>query len=288
MTAVKLWAISDLHLSAAANCAALRQLPCFPEDWLILAGDVCENAALFDEALAHLTALFARVIWVPGSHELWLVDQASRGADSLGECQLLVALARRRGVTTPEDPFPVWPPTGLFIVPLATLYDYSFRPKDIRFEDVLAWAAAKDCVCADEYLIDPAPWDGIAAWCALRCAEAERRLDTELSPSARTILVSHFPLREELMRVPRIPRFTPWCGTRLTEDWHRRYRAAAVVTGHLQVRRTDWRDGTCFAEVSLGYPRQWDAAQGTAAYLRDIGGEASALAAKEEGSHELH
>jgi hypothetical protein len=34
-----------------------------------------------------------------------------------------------------------------------------------------------------------------------------------------------------------------------------------VVTGHLHVRRTDWKDGTRFEEVSLGYPRQWEAAR---------------------------
>jgi hypothetical protein len=72
------------------------------------------------------------------------------------------------------------------------------------------------------------------------------------------------------VRIPRIPRFTPWCGTRRTEDWHRRYRAVVAVSGHLHVRRTDWRDDTRFEEVSLGYPKQWDQAKGVAAYLREI------------------
>jgi len=43
-----------------------------------------------------------------------------------------------------------------------------------------------------------------------------------------------------------------------------------AVSGHLHVRRTDWRDGTRFEEVSLGYARQWHAARGLAAYLRDV------------------
>jgi hypothetical protein len=55
-----------------------------------------------------------------------------------------------------------------------------------------------------------------------------------------------------------------------TEDWHRRFRAAVVVSGHLHVRRTDWRDGTRFEEVSLGYAREWDHARGIAAYCRDV------------------
>jgi hypothetical protein len=54
------------------------------------------------------------------------------------------------------------------------------------------------------------------------------------------VLVGHYPLREDLIRTPHIPRFTPWCGTRRTADWHNnRYRAVVAVSGHLHVRRTD-------------------------------------------------
>jgi hypothetical protein len=72
-----------------------------------------------------------------------------------------------------------------------------------------------------------------------------------------TVLVSHFPLREDLVRIPRIPRFSLWCGTRRTEDWHLRFNAIVVVSGHLHIRSTSYRDGVRFEEVSLGYPRQW-------------------------------
>jgi hypothetical protein len=43
-----------------------------------------------------------------------------------------------------------------------------------------------------------------------------------------------------------------------------------AVSGHLHVRRTDRHEGTRFEEVSLGYPHQWDATKGLAAYLREI------------------
>ncbi|MCA9573372.1 MAG: hypothetical protein KC656_36300, partial [Myxococcales bacterium] len=70
--------------------------------------------------------------------------------------------------------------------------------------------------------------------------------------------------------IPRVPRYLPWCGTVATTDWHVRHRAEVVVAGHLHVRTTDWRDGTRFEEASLGYPRDWDAARGVQAYLREI------------------
>jgi hypothetical protein len=72
-----------------------------------------------------------------------------------------------------------------------------------------------------------------------------------------TVLINHFPLREDLSHLPRIPRFSLWCGTRRTEDWHLRFNATVVVSGHLHIRSTSHRDGVRFEEVSLGYPKQW-------------------------------
>ncbi len=267
---MRLLAISDLHLAAQQNRAAFAALPASPEDWLIVAGDMCESAKLFAAALEFLARRFACVIWVPGNHELWLTNREAGIGGSQGKYDTLVAIARRLDVVTPEDEFPVWPPGGEILVPMMTLYDYSFRPDDVALADVVRWAAEIKNVCADEHLIDPTPDLGIAEWCVRRCAETEARLERELPAGARTVLIGHYPLREELVRIPRIPRFTPWCGTRRTADWHIRYRAVAAVSGHLHVRRTDWRNGTRFEEVSLGYPRQWDATKGLAPYLREI------------------
>jgi hypothetical protein len=92
----------------------------------------------------------------------------------------------------------------------------------------------------------------------------------EAAASAPLVLVNHFPLREDLVRLWRIPRFSIWCGTKRTEDWHQRFRARVVVSGHLHIRSTDWVDGVRFEEVSLGYPRHWDPDSGIDQYLREI------------------
>ena len=266
---MRLWAISDLHLAIDVNRAALRALPARPQDWLIVAGDVCESLALFAEAMQFLTGRFARVLWTPGNHELWVSNGAAGPASSVAKYAALVQAARRTGVLTPEDPYPHWP-GGVVVAPLFTGFDYSFRPADIRREEVVAWAAEANCVGADERLIRPAPFVRMDDWCAALCAAAEARLAAEVPAGAATILAGHYPLRRDLVRIPRIPRYSPWCGTVRTEDWHRRFRAAVVVSGHLHVRRTDWRDGTRFEEVSLGYAREWDHARGIAAYCRDV------------------
>src|SRR5438067_9206888 len=102
---MKLWAISDLHVTVARNAAALRELPAYPEDWLIVAGDLCEDPALFAEALGWLAGRFAKVIWVPGNHELWLSKERGHPGGSPQKYRALVETARRLGVATPEDEF---------------------------------------------------------------------------------------------------------------------------------------------------------------------------------------
>ena len=142
------------------------------------------------------------------------------------------------------------------IAPLFILYDYSFRPLHIPIERAVDWAREEGIECADEVLLHPDPYADLAEWCHARCEITEQRLKTYRN-DLPTVLINHFPLREDLAKLPRIPRFSIWCGTRRTEDWHLRFNAAVVVSGHLHIRSTSHRDGVRFEEVSLGYPRQW-------------------------------
>lgn len=266
---MKLWGLSDLHLHHASNREAVAALSAHPNDWLILAGDLTERDDELHWVFDTLGSRFARLIWVPGNHELWtLRDQPQRG---VARYEALVALAREHGVLTPEDPYPLWPGDGppTRLCPLFLLYDYSFAPEGMAPADAVAWAREGGIVCADELRLHPDPYPTRQAWCAARVEATRRRLDA-LPEHERTVLVNHFPLRLDLCRLFRIPRFTPWCGTTATEDWHRRYRAHLVVSGHLHMRATDWRDGVRFEEVSLGYPRQWTQARGADAYLRQL------------------
>jgi 3',5'-cyclic AMP phosphodiesterase CpdA len=268
---VKLWAIADLHAGYADNRAALDALPAFPDDWLVVAGDAGDTPAQIESVLRTLVPRFRQVVWVPGNHDLWTPrghPVTDRGA---AHYERLVALCARYGVLTPEDPCPVWPGDGPLrvIAPLFLLYDYSFAPDEIGPGGAVAWAAASGVRSADEDLLHPHPYDSRAAWCQARVQAAAARLDA-LPRDARLVLVNHFPLRADLAVLPRIPRYRVWCGTRQTDDWHRRYNVEAVVYGHLHLRGSRTIDGVRFDEVSLGYPRQWNRSQGIAPYLRRI------------------
>jgi hypothetical protein len=255
---MKLYAISDLHLSFEANRLALKEIPSCPEDWLILAGDVGETTAELEMAFETLKPRFSQLIWVPGNHELWTLPSRQNQERGKFKYDRLVKLCRSYGVVTPEDPYPIIEigARQVRIAPLFLLYDYSFRPREILLEQAIEWAAETGVVCSDEMLLHPDPYAGIAEWCHARCEWTERRLEA-FGNDLPTVLINHFPLREDLARLPRIPRFSLWCGTRRTEDWHLRFNAIVVVSGHLHIRSTSYRDGVRFEEVSFGYPRQW-------------------------------
>ena len=255
---MKLFALADLHLGHPANREALPRLPAHPDGWLILAGDVGETERHMNLAFDSLQKKFAQIVWVPGNHELWSV--ASEGVALRGALRYerFVELCRARGVITPEDAYRVVEVDGTTVrlVPMFLLYDYSFRPDDVSFDGALAWAKEAGIVCADEQLLSPAPYETRGEWCRARCAETLARLEA-LDDGLPTVLINHWPLRYELARPRMIPRFSIWCGTTLTEDWHRRFAARAVVSGHLHIPSSRLIDGVRFEEVSFGTPKQW-------------------------------
>ncbi len=268
---MKLWAISDLHVGYEENRRVVEALPAFPDDWLIIAGDTGETLAHLDLVLRTLEPRFAQLIWTPGNHDLWTpktLPSAPRGA---AHYDRLVALCRRYGVLTPDDPYAKWPGDGPVraIVPTFTLFDYSFRPDHVTREDAVDWAAESGVRSADEDLLAPDPYPTCDEWCAERVAVTEARLDA-LPADAKLIVANHFPLRRDLAVLPRLPRFSIWCGTMRTHEWHRRYNFETVVSGHLHLRSSREIDGVKFEEVSLGYPKQWNQSRGLDRYLRRI------------------
>jgi predicted phosphodiesterase len=255
----KLLAIGDLHVEHPENRETVDLIePESDADWLIVCGDVADKPEDVEWALRLFRERFATVIWVPGNHEL--LAQRSDPPELRGERRYrhLVELCRRLGVITPEDPYPIWDGVGgpVRVAPLFLLYDYSFGSNvGATREEALRRAHEAGVVCVDEFLLDPAPFPSRQAWCEARVRETEGRL-ADLDPVLPAVLVNHFPLLAGPTRVLRHPEFAQWCGTTLTANWHRRFRAAAVVYGHLHIPRTTWHDGVRFEEVSLGYPRE--------------------------------
>lgn len=260
----KLWAIADLHLSYQLNRTALAALKPHLDDGLIIAGDVGETLDHLRLAFSTTTALFARVWWVPGNHELYTLPTASatgddasplraRGHEKYLQC---AEVAREHGVLTPDDDYVRFDAGNgagpVLVCPLFTLYDYSFRPAHVAREDALDWAREEGVEATDEALLHPDPYGSREEWCSALVRRAEVRLGAARDQSLPLVLVNHWPLKESLVRLRIVPRFMLWCGTKLTEDWPERFGAKVVVSGHLHVRRTDWIKGCRHEECSLG------------------------------------
>lgn len=271
----RLWAIADIHLSYKQNREELEKLEPRANDGLILAGDLGESAEHLREAFSKATQCFRQVFWCPGNHELYTLptqkDTGARGEQKYEEC---VKIAREFGVKTPEDEYTLWKGEGgpALIAPIFTLYDYSFRPAHVKLEDALEWAREENIEATDEHLLHPDPYSTRVEWCEALLERTEHKLSEAVAahPGVKLIIVGHWPLREDLVFIPRIPRFSLWCGTRKTNDWHNRFNAKVVVSGHLHIRRTDWRDDTRFEEVSLGYPRQWQESKDAGLNINDM------------------
>ncbi|KAB2975794.1 metallophosphoesterase [Streptomyces sp. SS1-1] len=256
----RLLAVSDLHIGYDENRALVEAMrPGSDDDWLLVAGDVAETVADVTWALKTLAGRFRQVVWVPGNHELWTHPKDSVTLRGAARYDHLVEVCRDLGVLTPEDPYPVWDGPGgpVAVAPLFLLYDYSFLPAGCATkEEGLTYAHGTGVVCTDEYLLHPDPYPTRDAWCAARVAATERRL-AALPEDLPTVLVNHWPLHRHPTDVLWYPEFAMWCGTALTDDWHRRFRVEAMVYGHLHIPRTTWHEGVRFEEVSVGYPREW-------------------------------
>ncbi|MFK4068348.1 metallophosphoesterase family protein [Streptomyces sp. NPDC029674] len=256
----KLLAISDLHVAYDENRKYVETIrPDTDDDWLIVAGDVAERMADIEWALRTLAGRFAKVVWSPGNHELWTPKDDPVQLRGEERYQHLVALCRESGIVTPEDPYPVWRGAGgpVVVAPLFLLYDYTFRPEGTHTkEQALEVAHEAGVVCTDEYFLHPDPYATRDDWSRARVKHTEERL-AERPAGMPTVLINHWPLLREPLRILRYPEFALWCGTERTADWHVKYEAAAVVYGHLHIPRTTVHDGVPHIEVSVGYPREW-------------------------------
>nr|WP_255568400.1 metallophosphoesterase [Corynebacterium mendelii] len=244
-----MWAVADLHGAVKDNRPMIDSIaPDNPADWLIVAGDVAERTELVTEILSSLRRRFATVVWAPGNHELFC--RSTDRHQGRAKYDELVAACRSIDVLTPEDPFPMF--HGVTVVPLFTLYDYSFRMAGMSVEQAVQAAHDRQVVMTDQFAI--APFVDIRAWCWDRLAYSVKRLGKISGP---TILVNHWPLVIEPVEKLAFPELSLWCGTRHTRSWGARYGAQAVVYGHLHTPGITTVDNVPHIEVSLGYPREW-------------------------------
>ncbi|KAJ7615394.1 hypothetical protein FB45DRAFT_1035388 [Roridomyces roridus] len=74
-------------------------------------------------------------------------------------------------------------------------------------------------------------------------------------------VAEELPLRQDLVLIPRVPRLSIWCGTTLKDDWHKRFNAAVVISGHLH---------EFICHVRIGGMGEWDEVKDEGMDVNDI------------------
>ena len=118
---MRVFAISDLHVDYAANARWVESLSTsqYLDDILIVAGDVSNSLQQLEWALKTIVARFKKVLFVPGNHDLWVVNDDR--TTSLAKFAQVCTLVEKIGVSMRR-----FCHNGLSIVPLLGWYDYSF------------------------------------------------------------------------------------------------------------------------------------------------------------------
>lgn len=128
-----IWGISDLHVDDQANMEWVENLPCQPDDTIIVAGDIANTLKDLEYALSLLVDKYLHVFYLPGNHELWIPDgtwlykhatsqtEAPEGYDSIEKFWDILNLCDRLGVHT----LPAFVGEVL-IVPLFSWYNGDF------------------------------------------------------------------------------------------------------------------------------------------------------------------
>jgi predicted phosphodiesterase len=258
---MRVFALSDIHVDFLDNMTRIETLAstAYPDDALILAGDVSHDLRLLQRALELLRDAFRYVFFVPGNHELWIRDDDHDNSvekfDSVSEmCARLGIHTQPRSIGSGGD--------RIRIVPLFSWYtrpeqgaDSLFLPKAGEDPSLPMWA--------DNHFIQWPDLNGATP------AELFARLNSDRivkSPDEPTLSFSHFLPRADLMfrlsqsstRIPentleRRFNFSRVAGSSLIERQIRDLGSILHVYGHQHRNRCRNYDGVWYVSNCLGY-----------------------------------
>jgi predicted phosphodiesterase len=236
----RVFALSDIHVDYDANARWVRDLSSldYRDDILILAGDVSHKQAELAACLEAFAARFAKVLFVPGNHDLWVLGEAPERT-SLQKFADVAVLVEDSGASMQ----PYWHGAALF-APLQGWYDYSFgEPSEDLFR---MWTDYRACRWPAGFQPDDA-------------AVHFTRLNRQISArgAAKIVTFSHF-----LPRIDLVPSFVssrhrvldPVLGSTRLEQQLRQLGSTMHVYGHSHINRRVRLDGITYINNAFGYP----------------------------------
>lgn len=240
---MRIFALSDIHVDYAENRAWVQALSTadYRDDTLILAGDVSDSLSRLAECLQAFSQRFARVLFVPGNHDVWVLRDAP-ALDSLAKFHRVMEVAAQSGaVTTACDV------GAVRVVPLQGWYDQSFGVHSDELQE--RWMDYRACRWPDGVTGDE------------QVSHLFDAMNHHHAPDgARPIIsFSHFLPRVDVMPA-QIPQDRRWfwsvLGSRALERQVRRLGSHLHVYGHSHVNQRIEIEGVTYVNNAFGYPRE--------------------------------
>ena len=249
--------MSDIHVDYPQNLEWVLGLDCheYQEDVLLLAGDVSEDMKLLERVLRGCLERFAKVMFVPGNHDLW-VRRCTYDC-SLAKFGRILELCGELDVAT--EPFEY---EGVEFLPLFSWYDFSFGSMERSLR--LGWRDFYACSWPESLPDSHAVTryfhqlnNGVFEWIKARSAHRGHEYHG-LAPIPR-ITCSHFLPTIELMPswVPESKRTVyPVLGSVELGAQVRRLAPDIHVYGHSHVNQIIKIDSTHYVNNAFATPRE--------------------------------
>lgn len=241
----RVFALSDIHVDYDVNRQWVRALSSldYRDDILILAGDVTHKLPELASALSALVVRFAKVLFVPGNHELWVLGEPPERT-SLDKFADVAGVVAQSGAS-----MQAYRHGDVLIAPLLGWYDYSFGQPGADLYGM--WTDYHACRWPAGYQ----PEDVAAHFTRLN-GEIAVGGPSKIIP-CKIITFSHF-----LPRIDLVPSYVssrhrlldPVLGSTRLERQLRQLGSSIHVYGHSHINRRVSFDGVTYVNNALGYP----------------------------------
>jgi len=238
---LRIFAISDIHIDYKVNKKWIDDLSRqdYINDILIIAGDITSDIKLLEYVFKELKRCFSEVLYVPGNHDLWVLDDPK--LTSIGKFYKIIEIAENNGVITKPYTY-----KNLSIVPIFGWYDYSFQKKTPNISKV--WMDYSACRWPDNFNES----DVCDFFTEFNINNGNMMVKNDL-----IISYSHFLPRIDIMPFFIPPKYREiYCvlGSSIIESQIRNLKSNIHVYGHSHVNLRDFRDSTLYINNAYGYP----------------------------------
>jgi predicted phosphodiesterase len=239
---MRVFAISDLHVDYRENKNWLSHLSASDHlaDILLCAGDVSHNLTRLAAAFTQMRKCFLEVLFVPGNHELWVVNDPTH--NSFEKFARVLAIAGDCGVRTAPLSLP-----DLTLAPLFGWYDYSFGVPSAELRQ--SWSDFHRCSWPEHY---DQP----------RITEYFLALNHIHHRPHPVVSFSHFIPRSDLLPPAdsKTGFLRPVLGSESIDAQIRKLGSSVHVYGHYHRNGSKQRDNVTYVNNALGYPHEtWTA-----------------------------